>query len=423
MTDRAETVVVIAKQPRPGRVKTRLQSRFSAAEAAELAAAALRDTLAAVRASRARRRVLAWDGDPAGWDDGFEVVRQSSGDLGRRLAAAFRAVRTGDGAPVLLVGMDTPQLTPALLDRRWNGADAVLGLSEDGGFWAIGLRSADPDAVFDGVPMSTDRTGAAQLARLASLGLSVELLPPLRDVDEPADAEYVAERYPQLAFARRHAAIVGGRDRLPADRLFDELYAGGPVSSAPSAGRPESFLAGLARWIGPADSVDAMVVSRCEPPVIDIGCGPGRMVDALQRSGRAVLGIDISRTAVALAARRGGQILRRDLSTELPGEGRWGTVLLLDGNIGIGGDLPALLRRCRQLVGPGGLIICEVDPDPELAERVELVLAGAGGRSVPVPWARTGIRSLQQVSADLDLVTAEEWRAGGRAFVSLRAAT
>ncbi len=426
-SDGADVVVVIAKEPRPGRVKTRLQAGFTADEAASLAAAALADTLTVVRVSRARRRVLAWDGDPTGWRDGFELVAQPPGDLGARLAAAFGAAAGDDPErSVLLVGMDTPQLTAELLDRSWHGADAVLGLSEDGGFWAIGLRgigsrgSVDPRAVFDGIPMSTTRTGAAQLARLAALGLTVELLPPLRDIDEPADAEYVADRHPELRFSRRYAELMAGRCRQPVDRLFDELYAGGPVSSSAAGASPAGFEAGLPRWVAAADSVDAMVVSRCVPPVIDLGCGPGRIVGALQRSGRAVLGVDISRAAVALATRDGGQILRRDVAAELPGEGRWGTALLLDGNIGIGGDVAALLDRCRRLVGPGGLIICELDPDPERADRAELVLAGSANRSAELPWSRIGLRRVQSVAVGLDLIMVEEWRAGGRAFVSLR---
>src|SRR6478609_9277787 len=161
----ARTIIVLAKQPRPGRVKTRLQSLFSPQEASELAAAALADTLRAVRRSAAPRRVLAWEGDPFGWDAGFDVVQQPDGDLGTRLAAAFAAAMSvAPTEPALLIGMDTPQVTTTLLDRSWNGADAVLGLSEDGGFWAIGLRSVDPYAVFAGIPMSTDRTAAAQLA-------------------------------------------------------------------------------------------------------------------------------------------------------------------------------------------------------------------------------------------------------------------
>ncbi len=459
--DTPQTIIVLAKQPRPGRVKTRLHSRFSPEEAAVLAAAALTDTLRAVRRSVAPRRVLAWDGDPAGWDAGFDVVPQPSGDLGGRLAAAFAAaMATGAGEPVLLIGMDTPQVPTGLLDRAWGGADAVLGLSEDGGFWAIGLRSAEPHAVFAGIPMSTDRTAAAQLARLSALGLSVELLPPLRDVDEPADAEWVANHHPRLVFSRRYAELVARRERQPIDRLFDQLYEGGPVlsrtvpvESGPAesgpvesgpvesgpvesgpvesgavgsmvvGGAPSEFVDGRHRWLRPADPVDAMVVSRCEPPVIDVGCGPGRMVAALQHSGRAVLGIDISRSAVAIGVREGGQILRRDLADPLPGEGRWGTALLLDGNIGIGGDVAWVLRRCRDLVGAGGLIICETDPDPARCERYDLVLNDAHRCSEPMAWASLGILSLQRIGATLDLILVEEWQAGGRAFASFRTAS
>lgn len=420
--DRPAAIVVLAKQPLPGRVKTRLQSRFSPVEAAELAAAALTDTLRTVRASGVGHRLLAWDGDPTGWAEGFDVVQQPKGDLNARLTAAFAAALTVvPNGPVLLIGMDTPQLTPELLRSPWRGADAVLGLSEDGGFWAIGLRSTDPVEVFERIPMSTDRTGAAQLGRLAALGLSVELLAPLRDIDRPEDAEQVAGDHPELLFSRRHADLVAGHREQPVDVLFDELYAGRPVTGRPTAERQiGDFTGDRDRWLGSADPVDGMVVSRCEPPVIDIGCGPGRMVTALQQSGRPVLGIDISRTAVGIGASRGGQVLRRRLGDPLPGEGRWGTALLLDGNIGIGGDVSGLLVRCRDLVGPGGLIICEVQGDLDAVERYEIVLCGDGHRSEPIAWASVGFRALQGLAAQLDLVVVEEWRADNRAFVSLR---
>jgi glycosyltransferase A (GT-A) superfamily protein (DUF2064 family) len=436
--DRAGTIIVLAKEPRPGKVKTRLHSCFTPGEAAELAAASLADTIAAVQDSRAERRILAWDGDPAGWSHGFDVVSQPDGDLGARLAAAFAAAAGGTGGvsaangrrsaevtrSTLLIGMDTPQVSPKLLDTTWDGADAVLGLCEDGGFWAIGLRGVNPHRVFEGIPMSTSRTGSAQLARLADLGLRVALLPPLRDVDEPSDAEAVADRFPHLRFSRRYAELQRARGTQPVHRLFDDLYDGRGVRSQVrnDEKRGASFVDGLDRWAAPADPVDQMVVSRCEPPVIDIGCGPGRVVAALLSSGRAALGIDISRAAVDLGNRAGAQVLRRGLTDPLPGEGRWGTALLLDGNVGIGGDVSWLLLRCRQLVGPGGLIICEVDPDRLREERYELVLSGNGGESDPMPWATLGLDALQRVAATLDLVVAEEWRAEGRAFVSLRTA-
>ena len=212
--DSARTIVVLAKEPVPGRAKTRLHGEFSPIDAAGLAGCAIEDTMHAVRGSRAVRKVLAWEGNPAPWDLEFEVVEQPCGSLNDRLAAAFTAVAV-ESDPVLLIGMDTPQVTPALLDLDWEGANAVLGVSEDGGFWAIGLRSVDPRDVFDGIPMSTDRTGAAQLSRLTELGLTVRLLPPLRDVDLPSDAEAVAEQYPWLRFSQRHRELVAQptRDR------------------------------------------------------------------------------------------------------------------------------------------------------------------------------------------------------------------
>ena len=147
MIERAEIVVILAKEPKPGLVKTRLQARFSADEAAQLAAAAVRDTQRVVRASRVPRRILCWDGDPADFTDGFEVVPQRTGTLNDRLAGAFDDIDRHRSARVLLIGMDTPQISSALLDADWEDCDAVLGLSEDGGFWAIGLRTSTPPSL------------------------------------------------------------------------------------------------------------------------------------------------------------------------------------------------------------------------------------------------------------------------------------
>jgi rSAM/selenodomain-associated transferase 1 len=415
--DRPATLVVLAKEPVPGRVKTRLQPDFTAREAAGLAGCAIEDTLHAVRASRATRKVLAWDGDPRNKRNEFEIVAQPSGSLNDRLVAAFATMLAHGPTPVLLIGMDTPQVTAPLLDTDWEGADAVLGLSEDGGFWAIGLRRGDPQEVFDGIPMSTDRTGAAQLARLHHLGRSVRLLPPLRDVDTAADADHVSRRYPWLSFSRRHRELVDGRAEQTAEQLFDRVFSGGGASVCSTV---DALDLDVARWSGDADVVDLMVVSRCEPPVVDLGCGPGRMVVALARSGRPALGVDLSAEAVATTMQRGGLALHRRVDDPLPGEGRWGTALLVDSNIGMGGDLDALLRRCRDLVTAGGLVICEVDATPDRDEVHAVVLAGDGRTSVPLPWGRVGAATLARSAASLDLRVAEEWSAGGRVFVTLR---
>ncbi|MCI3238315.1 TIGR04282 family arsenosugar biosynthesis glycosyltransferase [Streptomyces spinosisporus] len=189
------TLLVVAKEPRPGRVKTRLTPPFTPREAAALAEAALADTLEVVARTPARRRVLVLDGEPGPWlPSGFEVLRQCPGGLDERLAAAF-AHCTG---PSLLIGMDTPQVTPELLAVDFADCDAYFGPAEDGGFWALGLAEPDP-ALLLGVPMSTSRTGAVQRARLA--GLRVRDLPPLRDVDTARDAELVASASPGGRFA------------------------------------------------------------------------------------------------------------------------------------------------------------------------------------------------------------------------------
>lgn len=195
-------LIVLAKAPLSGRSKTRLCPPCTPAEAAALAQAALVDTLSAVAAAPAARRILALEGAPGPWlVPGFDVVPQSKGGLDTRLAGAFAMA----GGPAVLVGMDTPQLTPALLAGARDalarpGVDAVLGAAPDGGYWAIGLRSPDP-RVFRGVPMSAGDTCTAQRARLRALGLRVEDLPELRDVDTIADARAVAAACPSSAFA------------------------------------------------------------------------------------------------------------------------------------------------------------------------------------------------------------------------------
>ncbi|MFI1168152.1 DUF2064 domain-containing protein [Streptomyces sp. NPDC020801] len=202
------TLLVIAKEPRPGKVKTRLTPPFTPREAAALAEAALADTLHAVAAAPAARRVLVLDGSPGPWlPPGFDVVPQCEGGLDERLAAAF----AGCSGPALLIGMDTPQVTPELLTVDFAACDAYFGPAEDGGFWALGLASPDP-TLLRGVPMSTAATGAVQRERLVAAGLRVRDLPCLRDVDTAADAKAVAERAPRSRFAARLArlgAVVG----------------------------------------------------------------------------------------------------------------------------------------------------------------------------------------------------------------------
>jgi len=203
----APALIVIAKAPVPGRVKTRLTPPCTPVQAAALACAALQDTLdAAARTARAGRRVIVLDGEPGAWvPAGFEVIAQRGDGLAERLAAAFEDV----GETALLVGMDTPQVTPALLDAGLAGVaenDSAFGAALDGGYWAIGLRTPDA-SVFADVPMSIARTGAVQRARLAILGLRPAILPPLRDIDTIDDAFAVAAQAPDTRFATELAVV------------------------------------------------------------------------------------------------------------------------------------------------------------------------------------------------------------------------
>jgi rSAM/selenodomain-associated transferase 1 len=199
-------VMVIAKEPVPGRVKTRLTPPYTAGQAAELAEAALADTLAAVWSAPVARQVLALDGEPGRWlPPGFDVIGQRGGGLDERIAWALADVRAAWPAPVVLIGMDTPQVTPDLLAAAAEpllsgAADATLGMAEDGGFWLLGLREIDPGVVL-GVPMSRPDTGSLQLGRLETAGLRVALVRELADVDTADEAERIAAATPGSRFA------------------------------------------------------------------------------------------------------------------------------------------------------------------------------------------------------------------------------
>jgi len=200
-------VLVLAKEPVAGRVKTRLCPPLTLADSARVAAAALADTLDAVRRTPVAARVLVVDGEVAA--PGFTSVPQVDGDLDARLGAAFDDA-AGRDLPALLVGMDTPQLTPELLARACRALlqhSAVLGPAQDGGWWALGLQQP-AGRLLRGVPTSRDDTGALQAARLRAAGLQVHALPVLRDVDTIQDALAVAALAPASRFARALATML-----------------------------------------------------------------------------------------------------------------------------------------------------------------------------------------------------------------------
>ena len=202
--------IVLAKSPRAGHVKTRLCPPCLPHEAAEIAAASLELTIDAVAAVRHVRKVVACDDDVV--IPGFQTFRQRGAGLADRLAAAFEDV----GGPAFLVGMDTPQLTTRLLESALaalEGSGCVIGPTEDGGYWGIGLHGPRFRELFIDIPMSHPRTYACQLQRLRSSGLDPVVLPVLRDVDLFEDARAVARFVPDTRFARLIGAMEP--DRVP----------------------------------------------------------------------------------------------------------------------------------------------------------------------------------------------------------------
>ena len=211
----AVRALVVAKAPVAGRAKTRLGAVVSHQRAAELASAALLDTLVACAAAYGPEHChLALDGDLAIAVDGeallaatrgWTVHPQRDGGFDERLAGAHADVAGTGAGPVVQVGMDTPQLTPALLHEVAAGLkdhDAVLGPAEDGGWWVLALRDPRAARALVGVPMSTDDTHDRTVAALRAAGLRVGSASVLRDVDEVEDAVAVAAAAPGSRFAR-----------------------------------------------------------------------------------------------------------------------------------------------------------------------------------------------------------------------------
>jgi glycosyltransferase A (GT-A) superfamily protein (DUF2064 family) len=414
--------VVMAKSPQVGRVKTRLCPPFTRDEAADVARAALEDTLqVAVAAAGRTAPLLALSGPPGPWvPAGVEVIPQRGSGLDERIAAALDDA----GGPAVVIGMDTPQVRPPLLRQalravRRRPSGAALGPAADGGWWVLALGRADPGAVL-GVPMSRETTGAAQAERLHAKGYRVRPLPVLRDVDTVHDALAVAAIAPHGRFAatvrrivasapHRFAAQSAAVAEAPGARL---LFHDGSAIDLP-----------IRRWLGEALADEELVLDRAEGPVLDVGCGPGRYAAALLRCGVPALGIDPAPAAVALARRRGAVVLQRSVFDPLPRSGAWATALLLDGNIGIGGDPIRLLGRLQALLRPGGRALVEVDPPAAglagvAGRRARLEVRGMAG-----PWFRwstVGAGTIPRLAFDAGFELQDVWEAGGRWFAQLR---
>jgi SAM-dependent methyltransferase len=199
---------------------------------------------------------------------------------------------------------------------------------------------------------------------------------------------------------------------VPVDRVFASALRGQPclVWDADDC----RGLLPVDAWLREADQVDQEVLALCQGPTVDIGCGPGRMAQALARRGRAVLGIDVVPEAVAISLRRGVSALLRDVFGPIPGEGRWETALLADGNIGIGGDPVALLERTRDLVMPGGRVVVEVAPPGTGVVTRHISIETEIGRSDVFPWTLVGSDAIEAVALAAGLRLRSHERFGDR---------
>jgi len=151
------------------------------------------------------------------------------------------------------------------------------------------------------------------------------------------------------------------------------------------------------RWLDAASTCDTVLLDFCEGPTLDVGCGPGRLTRALTDRGHEVLGIDLSAEAVRIAQSRGVQAMQSDVFASLPREGDWASVLLADGNIGIGGDPLALLLRCTELMTPDGRVVVEVEPPGSGVTRGRVEVAGDGLRGW-LPWATVAADALETIA-------------------------
>lgn len=207
-----------------------------------------------------------------------------------------------------------------------------------------------------------------------------------------------------------HAGVLAPYER--------SLLAGEPLHLVTDDGREIRMDTG--RWLAPIDDADRTVIQRCRPPVLDVGCGPGRFVLALAERGMAALGVDIAMAAVSLTRRRGGPALQRSIFDRTPGEGRWPTVLLMDDNLGIGGDPAALLARVRTLLTGTGQVLVETHASAGADARLTVRLRRGGELVEPAfPWAEVGADALRGYATDTGYAVGEVWSVGGRSFALL----
>jgi SAM-dependent methyltransferase len=170
-------------------------------------------------------------------------------------------------------------------------------------------------------------------------------------------------------------------------------------------------------WFAERTPGDDSLLDRCTGPTLDVGCGPGRLVAALTARGLTALGLDVSAEAVRQTRRRGAPARHACVFGSV--EGGWRHLLLADGNIGIGGDPEKLLRRCHELLAPGGDILVEVDPPGAGSWRGHVALRQGSRVSGPFPWAAVAADDLDVLARAAVLAVAERWTSARRCFARL----
>ena len=174
------------------------------------------------------------------------------------------------------------------------------------------------------------------------------------------------------------------------------------------------------RYVGPLDDVDESLLDGIEGPVLDVGCGPGRHLRALTHRGVFALGVDLSPIAVDLARSGGARAIVGDVFDELPGAGSWRTALLLDGNVGIGGCPPRLLRRLGALLHPHGRVLVELEAPGAQTLQTRVRIEADEETSEWLPWARVSVSGIDQTAAQSGMAVRRLWPCGNRWFCLLQ---
>lgn len=198
--------------------------------------------------------------------------------------------------------------------------------------------------------------------------------------------------------------------------IYARALAGTPVHVRGEGGRRRLP---VHRWTGDATAADDVALSWARGPVLDVGCGPGRHLAALAERGEQALGIDSSAAAVAVARRRGVEVMHGSVLDDVPGAGLWRSALLLDGNIGIGGAPVTLLRRVRALLHDEGEIVVELGPPGVGLRAMDLRLEAHDACSAPFPWAIVGVDAITGLAAQVGMAVAEQCNVRGRWFALL----